>query len=117
MELVYADICGSIKPKFNSGKRCFITFVDDTTRRTWVYFLSEKSSALESFKKFKLVVEKDSGEFIFCFRTDRGWKFTSTEFEKFCSNNGVKIYLTPFYTPQQNGVAERKNKTITDMVS
>lgn len=62
------------------------------------------------------MVEKESGESICCLRTDRGGEFTSMEFDKFCSLNGIKRQLTAAYTPQQNGVAERKNRTIMNMV-
>jgi hypothetical protein len=58
------DICGPITPKSFSEKRYFITFIDDYTRRTWVYFLKEKSEAFEVFKKFKVLVEKMTGLYI-----------------------------------------------------
>lgn len=74
-----------------------------------VYFLSKKAAALETLKKFKAFVEKETGDSICCLRTDRGGEFTSIEFDKFCSMNGVKRQLTAAYTPQQNGVVERKN--------
>lgn len=51
-----------------------------------------------------------------CLRTDRGGEFTSNEFNDFCSSNGIKRQLTAAYTPQQNGVAERKNRTIMNLV-
>lgn len=116
LELVHADICGPIKPESNSKKRYFITFIDDYSRKTWIYFLSEKSSTFETFKKFKVLVEKESGSSLCCLRTDRGGEFTSSEFVEFCSVNGIKRQLTAAYTPQQNGVAERKNRTIMNMV-
>lgn len=72
LELVHADICGPIKPESNSNKRYFITFIDDYSRKTWIYFLSEKSAALETFKRFKAVVEKEIGDLICCLRSDRG---------------------------------------------
>lgn len=116
LELIHADICGPIKPESNSNKRYFITFIDDYSRKTWVYFLSEKSAALEIFKKFKAMVEKETEDSICCLRTDRGGEFISLEFDRFCSSNGIKRQLTASYTPQQNGVAERKNRTIMNMV-
>ena len=68
------------------------------------------------FKKFKSLVEKESGNAICCLRTDRGGEFTSQEFNEFCSSNGISRQLTVAYTPQQNGVAERRNRTIMNMV-
>src|ERR1044072_1343118 len=97
------------------NKKYFITFIDDLCRKTWVYFLAEKSSALETFKKFKVTVEKESGEVICGLRIEKGGEFTSKDFEEFCVNNGIKRQLTAPYTPQHNGVAERKNMTIMNM--
>jgi hypothetical protein len=68
------------------------------------------------FKVFKSFVEKESECDICCLRTDRGGEFTSKEFNVFCVNHGIKRQLTAAYTPQQNGVAERKNRTILNMV-
>jgi hypothetical protein len=60
LQLVHSDICGPIKPESNGGNRYFITFTDDFTRKTWTYFLQEKSAAFDIFKKFKSLVEKES---------------------------------------------------------
>ncbi|PKU79836.1 Retrovirus-related Pol polyprotein from transposon TNT 1-94 [Dendrobium catenatum] len=64
LELVHTDICGPITPESFSGKRYFITFIDDYSRKTWVYFLKEKSETFNVFKKFKAMVEKTTGKFI-----------------------------------------------------
>ncbi|GAU31928.1 hypothetical protein TSUD_271130, partial [Trifolium subterraneum] len=109
-------ICGPLNPISNGGNRYFITFTDDFSRKTWIYFLKEKSSALDTFKMFKLMVEKESGCAIQNLRTDRGGEFLSTAFNDFCSNQGIKRQLTTAYTPQQNGVSERKNRTLLNMV-
>lgn len=61
LELVYFNICGLINSKSIGGKRYFISFVDDYNRNIWVYFLQEKSKAFETFKKFKVLVEKEAG--------------------------------------------------------
>jgi transposase InsO family protein len=116
LELIHSDICGPINPKSNAGSRYFITFTDDFSRKTWVYFLQEKSNAFETFKKFKALVEKESSCLIQCLRTDRGGEFTSNEFNAYCSKHGIKRQLTAAYTPQQNGVSERKNRTLMNMV-
>ncbi|GAU37106.1 hypothetical protein TSUD_278930 [Trifolium subterraneum] len=116
LELVHSDLCGPLNPTSNGGNRYFITFTDDFSRKTWTYILKEKSSALDTFKMFKLVVEKESGCAIQTLRTDRGGEFLSTDFHEFCSNQGIKRQLTAAYTPQQNGVSERKNRTILNMV-
>lgn len=61
-------------------------------------------------------MEKESGEYITCFRTDRGGEFTSNEFEEFSKAQGISRKLTATFTPQQNGVSERKNRTIMNAV-
>ncbi|KAL4280140.1 hypothetical protein GQ457_03G000400 [Hibiscus cannabinus] len=84
-------------------------------RKTWVYFLKQKSEAFGAFKNFKALVEKESGFEIKSLRSDRGGEFTSNEFNDFCKANGIRRPLTVPRSPQQNGVAERKNRTILNM--
>ncbi|CAL8151793.1 unnamed protein product [Prunus armeniaca] len=116
LQLVHADLCGPISPISNSKKRYIICFIDDFTRKAWTYFLVEKSEALSMFKHFKSYVEKEVGGYIKCLRTDRGGEFTSLEFNEFCIEHGIKRQLTAVYTPQQNRVVERKNRTVMNMV-
>ena len=116
LELVHADICGLISPFSEGNKRYFICFIDDYSRKAWVYFLAYKSDAFTTFKLFKALVEKEIDLSIKCLRTDRGGEFTSNGFKEYCKMNGIKRQLTAAYTPQQNGVAERKNRTVMNMV-
>ena len=97
------------------GSQYFLTFIDDFTRKTWVYFLKNKSEVFEKFQNFKALVENQSGLHIKVLRTDRGGEYISKEFLRFCRENGIHKQFTARYTPQQNGVAERKNRTIMDM--
>ena len=76
----------------------------------------EKSEAFHQFKAFKAFVEKQTGLFIKCLRTDRGGEYNSIAFKEFCKAHGIKRQLTTAFTPQQNGVAECKNHTIMNMV-
>ena len=78
--------------------------------------MAEKSEALNCFKRFKIMVEKDTLMFVRCLQTERGGEFTSNEFNEFCRQQGIKRQLTMAYTPQHNGVAERKNRTVMNMV-
>ncbi|GJY68640.1 retrovirus-related pol polyprotein from transposon TNT 1-94, partial [Tanacetum coccineum] len=116
LELIHSDLCGPFSPVSFGNKRYFITFIDDFTRKCWVYFLEQKSEALETFKKFKAMVEKTTGQYIKALRSDRGGEYVSTPFTKFCEEEGIKRFLTAPYSPQQNGIAERKNRTIMNMV-
>jgi hypothetical protein len=64
LELIHTDICSPITPQSFREKKYFITFIDDYTRKTWMYFLTEKFEALETFKKFKVMVEKRADYYI-----------------------------------------------------
>jgi transposase InsO family protein len=81
-----------------------------------VYFLEEKSEAFETFKMFKVMIEKTTGKNIRSLRSDRGGEYLSNQFKSYYENHGIRRFLTTPYTPQQNGVAERKNRTILDIV-
>ena len=115
LELVHTDLCGPMQNESMGGNRYFITFIDDFSRMCWVYFLRNKSDALNVFRKFKLFVEMQSGHKLKKLRSDRGGEYTSNEFHDFCSNMGMERQLTVAYSPQQNGVAERRNRTIGEM--
>ena len=115
LELIHTDVCGPIKPSSFGKNNYFLLFIDDFSRKTWVYFLKQKSEAFGAFKKFKAAVEKETGLEIKAMRSDRGGEFTSKEFQEFCEANGIRRPLTVPRSPQQNGVSERKNKTILDM--
>ena len=74
LEIVHSDLC-SVEVSSNGGSRYFITFIDDFSRYTWVYFLKQKSEACDVFKTFKAFVEKQSGYKIKILRTDRGTEY------------------------------------------
>lgn len=116
LELVHSDICGPVNPISQGGKRYLLTFIDDYSRKGWVYLLAEKSEALDWFKVFKSMVENETGKTIKGLRTDRGGEFISEAFNSFCRECGIHRQLTTRFTPQQNGVAERKNRTVMNMV-
>ena len=106
------DICGPKSPHTLGGKRYFFLIVDVYLRCMWVALLKEKSEALEQFKRFKSMAEAEKEVKIKCIMSDRGGEFTSDEFKILCDKSGIKKQLTTPYTPQHNGVVERKNRTI-----
>ncbi|KAA0031828.1 copia protein [Cucumis melo var. makuwa] len=77
--------------------------------------LLEKPEVFGMFKRFIALVEKESGYYIKALRSNRGGEFTSNEFKTFCAENGIRRPMTVPFTPQQNGVVERKNRTILNM--
>ncbi|KAI5336607.1 hypothetical protein L3X38_015875 [Prunus dulcis] len=115
LELVHSDVCGPMNTTSTGGNRYFLTFIDDYSRKTWVYFLKYKSEVFDYFKVFKALAEKQSGFALKTLRSDQGGEFSSNVFENFLKENGIKHQFTARYTPQQNGVAERKNRTIMEL--
>ncbi|RZB68411.1 Retrovirus-related Pol polyprotein from transposon TNT 1-94 [Glycine soja] len=115
LELIHTDVCGPMRTPSHGNNRYFILFIDDFSRMTWVYFLKEKSEVFGVFKKFKALAENQSGKRIKVLRSDRDKEYTSREFERFCEDEGIERQLTVAYSPQQNGVSERKNRTIMEM--
>ncbi|GJX20467.1 retrotransposon protein, putative, ty1-copia subclass [Tanacetum coccineum] len=98
------------------GASYFITFTDDYSRYGYVYLLKHKHEVFETFKVFKNEVENQLGKTIKAIRSDRGGEYISQEFKDYLKANGIVQQLTPPYTPQHNGVSERRNRTLLDMV-
>lgn len=115
LQLFYSDICGPMQNLSLGGCRFFMLFIDNCTRMCWIYFLKTKSEAAEVFLKFKALVENQSGEKIKALRSDNGGEYVNSHFEKICRDAGINHQLTVPYSPQQNGVCERKNRTIVEM--
>ena len=112
--LVHSDVCGKISTESLSGAEYFLTFIDDTTRYVWVYVLKRKDQVFERFLEWKALVEKSTGRKLKALRTDNGGEYTSTEFETYLKKEGVRHELTVPKTPEQNGVAERMNRTLVE---
>lgn len=115
LELVYSDVCRPFKINSTGGARYFVTFVDDFSRKLWVYFISHKSEVLTKFQHFVHLMESSTKHTIQTLRTDNGGEYTSQAFNDFCSSKGITRELTPPYTPQPNGVAKRRNRSLLDI--
>jgi hypothetical protein len=98
------------------GSFYFITFIDDFSRYGHVYLISHKSEALDCFRQYMNMVENQLDKSIKALRTDRGSEYLSEQFKRLCDEKGIKSQLTMPSTPQQNGVAERRNRTLLEMV-
>ena len=116
IDLVYSDVCCPISLTSIGGSIYFLTFTDDFSGKTWVCVLKEKKEVLGKFKEFKNLVEKQSECKLKCLRTDREGEYISRDFDDYCKENGIIHQLTMPQTPQQNGVSERKSRTIMNMV-
>lgn len=113
---VYLDICGPLDTPSLGGNRYFVSFVDDMSRKVWLYPIKVKSDVFNIFKDFKALMEKQFGNCIKILRIDGGGEFTSGELKGFCKERGIVHEVTSPYTPQHNGIAERRNMTILNMV-
>ena len=100
LDLIHSDICEFNGVLTRGGKRYFITFIDDCSKFTYVYLLSNKDEAFECFKRYKAEVENQKGRKIKCIRSDRGGEYFSHEFDTFCEEHGVIHQKTAPYTPQ-----------------
>ena len=116
LELVHSDVCGPMSVGSMGGSFYFITFVDDNSRYVWVYLMKKKGEAVEKFKQFLALSENITNKRIKRFRSDNGGEYFSGEFDDICKERGIFREPTIPYTPQQNGVAERLNRTIMDNV-
>lgn len=115
LEIVHSDIVGPMRVNSKGGARFFITFIDDSSRWCEVYFLSQKGNAIQAFKMYKAHVETQLGKTIKSFQTDNGREYCNREFDTLLADYGIERRLTVPRTPQQNGVAERMNRTLLDM--
>lgn len=112
--LVHSDVCGPMSIPSMSGFRYFLTFIDDLTRKTFIYFLKNKSEVFEKFTVFKAFAENQCGKKIKILRTDNGTEYVNKRMDDLLKKCGIQHQLTVEYTPEQNGVAERANRTICD---
>ena len=97
--------------------RYFTTFVDDCSRYCYVYFVKNEDEALEKLIIFKNEAETQTDKVLKILRSNIGGEYTSTLFDEFCKINGIVLEITPPYTHESNGLAERKNRTFADIIN
>ncbi|TMW55192.1 hypothetical protein Poli38472_013954 [Pythium oligandrum] len=114
LEVIYSDVMGPMRVPSLGKARYAVTFVDDFSRLTMIYFMKSKSEVLVRFKAYKAWIENQLNCLIKCIRTDNGGEYVNRKFDTFCQQQGITHQLTVPYSPQQNGVAERMNRTIGD---
>ena len=116
LDLIHTDVCGPMFMHAKGGFVYFITFIDDYSRYGYLYLMRYKFEAFERLKEFKNEVEKQLGRSIKSLRSDRGGEYLSQAFLDYLRDNGILSQWTPPYMPQHNGVVERRNRTLLDMV-
>jgi hypothetical protein len=98
------------------GSSYYVIFIDDYSRKTWLYLLKTKDEVFNKFQEFKAEIENLTNKKIKTLRIDNGGEYTLKEFVAFCKLPGIRRELTVLHNPQQNGVAERKNRSIEETV-
>ena len=116
LELIHTDVCGPMSSTARRGFQYFITFTDGLSRYGYVYLMRHKSETFEKFKEFQNEVENQCVKKITALRSDRGCEYLNHEFSGHLKSCGIVPQLTPPGTPQRNGVFERRNRTLLDMV-
>jgi transposase InsO family protein len=115
LELLHMDLFGSIAYISIGGSKYYLVIVDDYSRFTWAFFLQEKSQTQETLKGFLRQAQNEFGVRIKNIRSENGMEFKNSQIEGFLEDKGIKHEFSSPYTPQQNGVVERKNITLLDM--
>jgi transposase InsO family protein len=115
LELLHMDLLGPIAYISIDGSKYCLVIVDDYSRFTWVFFLQEKSQTQETLKRFLRRAQNEFGLRIKKIGSDNGTEFKNSQIEGFLEEEGIKHEFSCPYTPQQKGVAERKNRTLLDM--
>ncbi|GJU45261.1 retrotransposon protein, putative, ty1-copia subclass [Tanacetum coccineum] len=113
---IHSDVCGPFRTTSREGANYYVTFTDEFSRYGYVYLIKHKHEVFEMFKTFQNEVENQLEKTIKALRSDRGGDYLSQEFLDHLRSRGIISQLTPPYTPQHNGVSERKNQTLLDMV-
>ena len=116
LEIIHSDVCGPMSMAARGRYFYFVTFTDDLSRYGYIYLMKHKSETFEKFKEFQNEVENHRNKRIKFLRSDRGGEYLSHEFGQHLSDRGIVSQLTPPGTPQRNGVSERRNQTLLDMV-
>ena len=114
--LIHSDVCGPFRTMTRNHERYFVTFIDDYSRYAYVYLMKHKHETFEKFKDFQNEVENQLDRKIKKLRCDRGGEYLSLDFLNHLKACGIISQPTPPGTPQLNGVCERRNRTIMNMI-
>jgi len=110
-------VCDSNRVLTRGGRRYTVAFIDYYYRYCYVFLLKSKDEVLDKFKIYKAEVENQLQKNIMTLRSDRGWEYTSNDMTQFCEEHGIIYEVIASYSPQSNGVVERNNRTLMDMVN
>lgn len=114
LSLIHSDVCGPMKVESLGKARYFVIYVDDYSRKTFVYFIRHKSDVGQVTKEFIRFIERQTGKSVKALKSDNGGEYISSSLNEFLRENGIEHQYSTPYTPQQNGVAERTNRILLE---
>jgi transposase InsO family protein len=115
-ELLHMDLVGPAHVQSAGGKWYVLVVVDDYSWYAWVFFLEEKGETFGFVRDLDLRLRNERhGDAIRAIRSDNGSKLRNTRFETFCHDLDLEHQFSSPYTPPQNGVVKRKNRTLCEM--
>ncbi|KAJ8525452.1 hypothetical protein ON010_g15662 [Phytophthora cinnamomi] len=115
LDLIHSDVMGPMKPVSRGEARFVVTSLMIVSRYVVVFMIKAKSEVLSRFMEYKQLMEVQTGMHIQCLRTDNGGEYVGKAFSSFCVKHGIARQTTVPYTPQQNDLAERMNRTLVEM--
>nr|GFD32174.1 putative ribonuclease H-like domain-containing protein [Tanacetum cinerariifolium] len=113
--LLHMDLCGPMRVENTNGKRYVLVVVDDYSRYTWVFFLHSKDEASDVINSFIKKTQVNLQLQVQRVRTDNGTEFKNKTLAKFFDEVGITQHFSAARTPQQNGVVERRNRTLVEV--
>lgn len=114
LELIHTDVCGPMKTTAYDGSRFFVTFTDDYSRASMVYFMKRKGEVYEKFKEFVAMAEALHGKRVAKLRADNGGEYVPNELKEYCKVKGIQLSFTVPYNPEMNSISERLNRTLEE---
>lgn len=116
MYRIHTDLCGPFSVSSFQGAKYFLTFLDDYSNYAWVIPMPNKQNVPQAFEFWLMTFEKATGHSVAILRSDRGGEYLNSTMHNILQKRGIRHELTAGYTPQQNGKAERLNRTLLDIV-
>lgn len=114
LDIIHSDLCGPFQNLSIGKARYFLTFIDDHTRKVFVYFLKRKNETFRVFQEFKAMVETQTGRKIKILRSDNGTEYVNGQMDALLKRHGILHQTTMPHTPEQNGLAEKMNRTLIE---
>jgi len=116
LQLVHTNVWGLALMKSLRGSQYYVTFINDSKRKLWIYFLTNKYDLFFVFKRWKKEVDTERGLKVKCFKSDNGGEYGSSPFKEFCLENGIRMIKIVPRAPEKISVAERMNRTLDEIV-